>query len=253
VEPRYGRLYANAVLRPLAEQVIDALEAQPGETVCDLMCDGATLGVALGRAVGRQGRVVLVDTDATLLRLASDDVSATGCAVSRHAADVAAGFLEAAPVDRVATLCTFGFWDDGSLLDVAEGATRPGGRAAVLTWDPADPPAHEAALVASLRDVAGVQSHFLSRCLACPDGAREQRWERVLLHDVVQFDGIAAYWAAMVLERSIRPELDHIPDDVLAAVRGACQLALQPWTAADGTLRVPVRAFLWSLRAARSS
>src|SRR5579862_3485935 len=82
VEPRFGRLYARAVHRPLAEQMVGVLGAQPGETVCDLMCDGGTLGAALGGAVGSHGRVVLVDTDAGLLDGARRDVAAMGCAVS---------------------------------------------------------------------------------------------------------------------------------------------------------------------------
>jgi hypothetical protein len=248
VEPRYGRLYANAVLRPLAEQVIDALDVQPGETACDLMCDGATLGVALGASVGPQGRVVLVDSDAALLRLAAHEVTATGCAVAMHVVPDALEALDAAPADRVASLCTFGFWDGESLLDVAERVTRR--RAAVLTWDAAAPPAHETALAGALRDIARIESPFLRRCLADPDADQSARWQPGILRDVVQFDGIAAYWAAMVLERPIVRELDELPDDAVAAVRGACQRALQAWTAADGTMRIPVRATLWCLRPA---
>lgn len=246
--PRYGRLYASAVLRPLAEQVIDALGVQPGETACDLICDGATLGVALGAAVGRQGRVVLVDSDAALLRLASNQVSATGCAVSTHAATTADAALDAAPADRVASLCTFGFWDGPSLLDVAERVTRR--RAAMLTWDAAEPPAHELALSDALRDIARIESPFLRRCLAGPDADASAPWQPGILRDVVQFDGIAAYWAAMVLERPLLRELHQLPGDEVAAVRSACQRALQRWTAADGTMRIPVRATLWCLRPA---
>jgi hypothetical protein len=248
VEPRYGRLYASAVLRPLAEQVIDALGVQRGEIACDLMCDGATLGVALGAAVGRQGRVVLVDSDAPLLQLAAEDVSATGCSVSTLEATGVVEAPDQATADRVASLCTYGFWDGDSLLDVAEGVSRR--RATVLTWDAAEPPAHEIALTDALRDIARIDSPFLRRCLDCPDANRASPWEPVILRDVVQFDGIAAYWAAMVLERPLRREFDKLPGDEVAAVRSACQRALQRWTAADGTMRIPVRATLWCLRPA---
>jgi len=46
MEPRFGRLYMRAVLRPFAEQVVGVLGVQPGETACDLICDGATMGSA---------------------------------------------------------------------------------------------------------------------------------------------------------------------------------------------------------------
>lgn len=248
MEPRYGRLYARAVLRPLAEQVVDALDVRQGETVCDLMCDGGTLGVALGSAIGGMGRVVLVDTDAELLTAAMAEVSATGCDVATHLAGGPVSTIDHASFDRVASVCTYGFWEGGSMLDAAKQAMHPAGRAAVLTWDVAHPPAHEAVLVEALRDVAGIESPFLTRCLAFPEAGRSPRWEAVAVHDVVRFDGIAEYWTAMVVDRPLVRELEHQRNGVMAAVRNACQRALLPWTAADETMRIPVRARLWCSR-----
>ena len=245
MEPRFGRLYASAVLRPLAEQMIELLGVRPGETVSDLMCDGGTLGVALGAAVGHQGRVVVVDTDAGLLQTAWREVAATGCAVSTRVASGGAIPLVESSCDRVASLCTLGFWDGAGLIDSAERATRAGGCAAVLTWDAEHPPVHETALAAALRDVVGISSGFLARCLASPDPARVARWKPVTVRDVVQFDGIGSYWAAAVVERPVAGELAHQSDEALRAVRAACQRALEPCTAADGTMRIPVRATLW--------
>ena len=250
MEPRFGRLYASAVLRPLAEQVAGVLEAQPGETACDLMCDGGTLGVALGAAVGTQGHVVLIDTDVALLATASREVAATGCGVStRLAPDGVEGLGDPGPgassFDRVASLCTLGFWEDESFLTTAARLTRPEGRAAVLTWDAASPPAHERALVDALHDVIGVSSRFLGRCLAQPDPEQAALWDTLTLNDVVRFDGIAMFWAALVAERPIAQELRGHADEALHAVRDACARALQPWTAADATIRIPVRATLW--------
>jgi hypothetical protein len=245
VEPRFGRLYASAVLRPLAEQVVGVLGVQPGETVCDLMCDGGTLGVALGLAVGHQGRVVLVDTDAGLLQRARQDVAGTGCAASTQVAIGGAVALAESSCDRVASLCTLGFWEGASLLDVAEGASRPTGRAAVLAWDAAQPPPHEVAVADALRDVAGIESRFLARCLAGPEPVQTSRWEPVTLHDVVRFDGIGQYWAALVGERPIAADLVRESDASLDEIRAACQRALSTWTAADGTMRIPVSATLW--------
>lgn len=248
MEPRYGRLYAEAVLRPLAEQVMDALDVHAGDTACDLMCDGGTMGVALGSAVGSAGRVVLVDTDAELLAAALTEVAACAAHVSTRIAQGAVSAFDDASFDRVASLCTHGFWDGVSLFDAAERAIRPTGRGAVLTWNAAQPPPHEAVLVDALRDVAGIRSRFLTQCLASPDAAGLQRWDAVAVNDVVRFDGLTAYWTAMVVERPLVRELEHQPERVIAAVRNACQHALVPWTAADGTMRIPVRASLWCSR-----
>lgn len=243
--PRYGRLYASAVLRPLAEQVVGALDVHRGETVCDLMCDGGTLGVALGAAVGTAGRVVLVDTDAALLEDARRDVAAIGCAVTSAVATAGESSLDKASCDRAASLCTLGFWDGDSLLDAAARVTRAAGCAAILTWDAASPPLHELALAGALRSVLGTRSAFLTRCLAGPGTDAAEMWNAVTLHDVVRFDGIGTYWAAMVLERPIAEELAPESGDVIASVRAACQRELEPCTAADGTMRIPVQATLY--------
>jgi SAM-dependent methyltransferase len=244
VEPRYGRLYASAVLRPLAEQVVSMLGVQPGETVCDLMCDGGTLGVALSAATGTQGSVVLVDIERDVLVRAAADVAQSGCVVSAKLASSGASPLLDASCDRVATLCTLGFWNGDSLFDVARRAMRPTGCAAVLTWSPGAP-LHEMALEHALREVLGYSSPFLMKCLAPPDRHRDEDWESLSLHDVVRFDGIAMYWAALVTERPVAIELADQTDDALHALRAACQRALEPCTAADGTLRIPVHATLY--------
>jgi SAM-dependent methyltransferase len=244
VEPRFGRLYASAVLRPLAEQVVSTLDVQPGETVCDLVCDGGTLGAALGSAVGDNGSVLLVDTDTELLRRAAEDVSESGSHVSTKLVNDAGSPLPDASCDRVASLCTLGFWEGASLFDVALRATRPRGRAAVLTWG-ATPPLHELALANALHDVLGMTSPFLTRCLATPGSRDVDGWALVPVHDVVRFDGIATYWAAAVTERRVALELANHSDDALQALKAACQRALAPCTAADGTMRIPVHATLY--------
>jgi SAM-dependent methyltransferase len=218
-EPRFGRLYSATVLRPLAEQLVAELGVRPGETVCDLLCDSGMLGATFAGAVGNTGRVVPVDSDVAL-------PNAGSC-------------------DRVGSLCTLGFWTGASMLEVALRITRPGGVAAVLTWDPDDPPAHERALLDALRDVMGIDSPFLRECLAAPAADESHGWEIGRLHDVVRFDGIAQYWVAMVLERPWLAEVDGASEPTVSALRRACEARLRPCIAADGTMRIPVTATMW--------
>src|SRR4029077_20166103 len=79
--------------------------------------------------------------------------------------------------DRVASLCTLGFWDGDPLYEVAERVTRPTGCAAIVTWDKARPPQHEVALIDALLDVAGIRSRFVERCLATTEPAPAAGWE----------------------------------------------------------------------------
>ena len=157
-----------------------------------------------------------------------------------------------ASCDRVASLCTL------RVLGRRLAARRRGAR------DPSQPDARRCSRgtrrthprtrprsSSALRDVGRASSStFLARCLATPDagdsaalGARDAARRGALRRHR------RSYWAAMVVERPIgaraRPSN---PSDVLAAVRDACQRALEPWTAADGTMRIPVRATLWCSR-----
>ena len=251
--PRYGRLYASAVLRPLAEQLVAALGVRPGEIVCDLMCDSGTLGLALGAAVGSAGRVLLVDSDPDVLAAAAGEVAAAGCTVARAIADAAGGAVAGGSCHRAASLCAAGFWPGASLPDEAERITRPSGTIALLTWDPVHPPAHERALADALRDEAGFDSVFLAQCLHAPVIADHRRWDTAALHDVVRFDGIAQYWVAMVLERPVAVELARVPDETLRAVRARCERLLGQYIAADGTMRIPVTATLFQRRSRDAS
>jgi len=243
--PRYGRLYTSTVLRPLAEQAVLELHVQAGQTVCDLMCDCAALGEALGAAAGSRGEVVLVDTDSTLLEESARDVAASGCAVSIAISDGRKVPLGSSSCDRVGSLCTLGFWDGESLFDTAARVTRPGGIAALLTWGETDPPLHEAVLAEAVRDVTGVASPFLTRCLAHAGAPDTSRWEALTLHDVVRFDGMDHFWAAMVAERPLAAELAGNPTDLTRGIRDACEQRLRSRIAADGTMRIPVTATLW--------
>jgi hypothetical protein len=249
VGPRFGRLYASAVLRPLAEQLVAELDARPGEIACDLMCDSGTLGRALGVAVGARGAVVLVDTEAAVLETAASDVAAAGCAVSTAIAGSRGVPVAAASCDRVASLCTLGFWRGTSLFEEAERITRPAGMSAVLTWDAAHPPAHEFALAQALRGEAGFRSRFVEQCLKTAGSTDRAGWDSATVHDVVRFDGIAHYWTAMVTERPVAAELAHQSEAAVRGVRAACERALQPFTAVDGTMRIPVMATLLRRRA----
>jgi hypothetical protein len=249
VGPRFGRLYASAVLRPLAEQLVAELDVRPGETACDLMCDSGTLGRALGAAVGRRGTVLLVDTDNALLDAAASDVADAGCATPTAVAGAHGVPVGGASCNRVGSLCTIGFWPGSSLLADAERLTRPGGIAAVLTWDAAFPPAHESALVDALREEAGVHSRFLDQCLQSATVPERPQWDRSSIRDVVRFDGIAHYWAAMFTERPVAADLAGESDLKTSEVRAACERALHPFTAVDGTMRIPVVATLVRRRA----
>lgn len=240
--PRYGPLYSASVLRPIAEQLLKALDVQPGQTVCDLVCDGGVLTRELGRAVASHGTVFAADVDIGLARsvAAGAEGNDTGnvCAIAPRAGRVP---LDDHACDRVGSLLTLGFAP--ALLAEARRTVKDGGRIVIAVWDPDSPPAHELALRSALQRLAGRSSSFLSAVLwsTSVEGLLISR-----IRDVARFDGAEQLWAALVDERPIAGELADLPADVVSGVREQLALALARYAAPDGTLRIPVQAVLLS-------
>jgi ubiquinone/menaquinone biosynthesis C-methylase UbiE len=239
---RYGRLYAEACLRALTEQLVGALDVREDLIVCDLMCDGGPVTRALAPILGN-GTIVTVDQDLQLATdVAGEAARGTACTVRAAVTDGVRIELPDACCDRATAMLTLGFGDPHALLMEARRILRPAGQVACLMWDPAAPPLHEAAMNAALGAVAGHASPFLARVLAPPPQVRGLATSAI--RDVVRFDGIDRYWHALVTERPLGQELIGMSADVLAEVRAHVAAALRSCTAADGTMRVPVSALL---------
>jgi SAM-dependent methyltransferase len=241
MEPRYGRLYAAAVLRPFAEQLIRLLELAAGETAADLICDGGVLTAAMARAAGEHGTVYALDLDAGLVRDAGAEAPPGAARVVPVVCDAGSLPLSRGACDVAASLFTLGFGEAEALMSEGRRITRAANRAVFVTWDTNAPPPHEAALDQALREAAAHSSTFLKQVVAAPP--QDPTWTAQPLNDVVRFDGFDHYWTAMVDHRPpLRAELDGIPAAALHAAREQCCRALQRYTTLDGGLRIPVSA-----------
>jgi ubiquinone/menaquinone biosynthesis C-methylase UbiE len=241
MEPRYGRLYAAAVLRPFAEQLIRLLKLAGGETAADLICDGGVLTAAMARAAGEHGTVYAVDLDAQLVRAAGAEAAPGAARVVPVVCEARSVPLSGGACDAVASLFTLGFGDPEALMSEGRRTTRAAARAVFVTWDTNAPPAHEAALDQALREAAAHSSPFLQQVVAAlpPDPT----WTAQAVKDVVRFDGFDDCWSAMVDDRPpLRAELDGLPVAALHAARERCRGVLQRYATLDGALRIPVRA-----------
>jgi ubiquinone/menaquinone biosynthesis C-methylase UbiE len=58
------------------ETLLDALEVQPGQTVCDMGCGNGFYTLPLARRVGKEGKIVAVDIQREMLNLLKDRASA---------------------------------------------------------------------------------------------------------------------------------------------------------------------------------
>lgn len=232
---RFGPQYGAAVLRPLAEQVAAALGPAPEGPLLDLVCDAGVLTRELARGVRRSGVLYAVDPEPELASAAVAGVpGARTLTLGLGALPIREGSCGGA-----GSLLTLGFAP--GLLDRARPLLAANATVACAVWDPEDPPPHEEALARALRDDAGHVSPFLARVLAPPliDSLRAER-----IADVARFDSEAQYWAALVVERPLVAELAALPPPAVAAARRSAAGLLSRYAAADGSLRIPVRALL---------
>jgi SAM-dependent methyltransferase len=222
-----GRTLATAVYRPLAEQLAGIAAIGARESVLELSAGDGELTAHLLRTPAAPAlTVVVADTQQ------ADDL--------REA-------LSPAPVELVITPSwQLPFRDNEldvavSLLAIDTGdqlqatlteLARVARRARVLVWT--DGATHENAL----RDaMASTPTTTTTPATPLPPG-----WTQTTLADVARFDGIGQLWLALVTERGI-----EIPVPQQQAVRERLQKNIAPYTAADGTMRIPVRAALLSL------
>jgi hypothetical protein len=223
-----GHTLAVAVYRPLAEQLLAVASPGPGERVLELSAGDGEVSRRLAGAASGPLPTVVVATGAR--------ARALGEAIAPLETDT-----------HVASAWHLPFRDGGfdlavSLLAVA-GAERAGQalaelarvarRVEVVVWT--DGATHENALRAAWRQL-GAPGALPATMLtaATPPG-----WSQSELADVARFDGIGQLWAGLVTERGVA-----VPAAMATALQGRLAENLAAFTAADGTMRIPVRARL---------
>jgi arsenite methyltransferase len=118
----------------LPEQVLDALEVRDGMRVADVGAGGGYFTFRLARAVGPDGRVYAIDTDADMRSLVADRAAARGLAnVTPVAADEADPGLPE-PIDLALIVDAFHHLPDPPryLQELVAGHLAEDGRVAVI-------------------------------------------------------------------------------------------------------------------------
>jgi hypothetical protein len=224
-----GRTIAAAVHRPLAEQLVALAGLRDGERVLALTAGDGELERAL-----RAGRVDVALEVADASSAADGAMGATALPFTDGASDVAVsrpfgdgGF------DVALSLLAAG---DGDALLAALGALgRVARRVRVVVWEGGA--THENALRAAWDD-AGAGSAPPVRLAVAPV-ALPAGWSRSVLADVARFDSAHQLLDALTSERGV-----EVPAALAPALLRRFEELIAPHTAADGTLRVPVRAGL---------
>lgn len=207
-----GRTLAVAVHRPLAEQLVDLAALRGGERVLELFAGDGELTRRLRDHGAAVEAVDISEQPSGLLLFPSASF------------DVALSLLALDAGDNLAS----------ALAELARVAQR----ARVVVWE--DGATHETALHQAWDAAGGAAPSPVRGAVApveLPPG-----WSRTTLADVARFDSVGLLLAALTSERGI-----EVADGRRDDLREHLALALTPFIAADGTLRMPVHASLLAL------
>jgi hypothetical protein len=205
--PRPGHTLAVAVYRPLAEQLAGLAAPRAGQRVLELSAGDGELTTRLREAVGAQGMLEVVQGD-------------------RHFTQPADHF------DLAISLLAIDAQDElhAVLPQLAVVASR------VLVTAAGGGATYDNALRTAWRAVVGDELTALPPPdpVTSPNGWRQRR-----LSDVARFDGIGQLFTALTDERGI-----DVPGDRRDALRERLAREVAAFTAADGTMRIPVHVTL---------
>ena len=239
--PPWGPLGAACVLRPWTERLLDAVRPLSGERILDCPAASGALSRRLCRAAGGSGLVVAAGPGAQgpAGATAGPAPEAPRLQVDPGRLPLPSGSLDAA----VSLLTLHLVADPVALIAEMLRAVHPGrGRVAVVVQLAGGGSPHEAAVATVLGTAAPPPPVMAAGDVArlLEEVARRTGEGRAPLgcegwRDVVRFDGLDQLWAALATERGLDAGLT-------AARRAALEASLRRWTAADGTLRIPVEA-----------
>lgn len=232
----WSRIYAAALLRPLAEQLVDAAGILPGMRVLDVFGGAGVLTRLLATVLGLDGSLVALEEgsaealagDGDAARVLEDElrsarVRAQVTSASSHQLPFGDGeFDVAVSLLRLSAVV-------GGTPALAEMQRVAHQAAAIVAGERR--PAPEDLLARAWTDVTGdVPAH-----LQMPDPVEPPPgWTATRLADVARFDSPQQLWTAL------EPFPLATPDGASATVRRRFSTLLAPFEGADGTLRLPV-------------
>jgi SAM-dependent methyltransferase len=249
---RYEAHFVPALFAEWAAPVVDAASVGRGDRVLDVACGtGVAAREALAR-VGAEGAVVGLDVDAGMLEVARRRASRIEWRTGR---------AEALPFPDSAfdaVLCQFGlmfFADPVTAVGEMRRVAKPGGRLALAVWDALQRNAGFATFVRLLSEHAGERAADALR-------APFRLGDPALLQSLL---GRAGLSDARVISREGRARFASLDDwidievygwlpivgvsvaeDAVRALRAAARRELAGYGRADGSVEVPMRAYLVS-------
>lgn len=132
------RDWLDAMVGPFGDAALAAADPARGESAIDVGCGGGATSIALGRAVGREGRVLGIDISAALVAAALAAARARpaeGLPVAFERGDAATAALPRGAFDILYSRFGVMFFEDPvAAFAHLRAALKPGGRLAFACW-----------------------------------------------------------------------------------------------------------------------
>ncbi len=248
---RAGRVRDSGM--PVSEWMIDHLAPAPGERVLELAAGPGDTGFMAAELIGPTGRLVSSDASEKMLAIARSRAQAQGIENVEFAQLQLEWIdLETAAVDAI--LCRWGVMlsvDPGAALQECRRVLRPGGRLALAIW--ADRQRNPWATIPSgaLVDLGHASPPEPGRpgpfALSAPGRLEEMLADSGFVETVVEAVAVDRFYGDF--EDFLDETLDlsfqfgsawaHLSDGQQAELMQELESRLAPYTAADGSLRLP--------------
>lgn len=230
---RFGPLYQDVVLAPLAEQLLSGVQLGAGPaSVLDVLADAGTLTRALlsATAFGPEPRISAVDIDPVDTEL--QEMAVRRSLTVRTCTQDDLPFADHT-FDVTFNLITLGWADAEQMVAEMRRVTKPGGMICILGFG-ASGGTHERVLTDAYASATGRLAPYM-KYLAWPMPPPLRR--RQTLREVLRFRGPDHFLDVMMQGRNM---LASITSGELDLLRAAVSEQLQVYAAADGTMCIPI-------------
>jgi len=218
----------------MTQRLIELAAIAPGMRVLDLASGNGEPGLAIARAVGPSGSVLLSDQSPEQLDFAREKAGAQGLAnVEFRVADAEEIHVDEGAFDAVTCRCGLMFLPEPiRAMRIAHRALRPGGRLAVAVWGPPHLNPFYTLPYSVLMKYADARPPDVGQCPGIFAFAERNRlaalfseagFRDILVEDLelwpADYESGEAYWQAARLSGPVSREINKIPEDRLEDLR----------------------------------
>lgn len=203
----YEDVLVPRLFLPLAEQLLDLVDVQPGERVLDIACGPGTVAQLAAARVGLAGHVTGCDVSPAML-----DVARSKSSSIEWLETSAAPLVGVAEESFDVVTCQQGlqfFPDRPAAVAEMHRALVPGGRVAIAVWGPLEHSPAFAALAAALREVKGDES---------ADRFRNGPWGMPDPDALAELLGDAGFVDVQVVPRTVSGDFEGGPEQLVAVL-----------------------------------